>query len=114
MSIVYCYFCTSAPAVELTHGSTSSKLLPNLLSMVRNDNHPKYEFQNFVSQSMKQNSTNDVELVGNVTKVIDGDTLDINGIRIKLSLVDTPEEANQGIMKQRDLLKLYVRVRKVN
>ena len=89
-------FCTSAPAVELTHGSTSSKLLPNLLSMVRDDNHPKYEFQYFVSQPIKQNSTNDVELVGTVTKVIDGDTLDINGIRIRLSLVDTPERGQSG------------------
>jgi endonuclease YncB( thermonuclease family) len=28
--------------------------------------------------------------IGNVTKVIDGDTLDVNGIRIRLSLINTP------------------------
>jgi endonuclease YncB( thermonuclease family) len=28
---------------------------------------------------------------GNVTNIVDGDTLDVNGIRIRLSLVNTPE-----------------------
>ena len=28
---------------------------------------------------------------GNITKVVDGDTIDVNGIRIRLSLVNTPE-----------------------
>jgi len=89
-------FCTSAPATGLTRGSTASKLLPNLQFMVGDDTHPKYEFQYFVSLPMKQNSTNDVKLVGTVTQVIDGDTLDINGIRIRLSLVDTPERGQSG------------------
>jgi len=35
--------------------------------MVGDGTHPKYEFQYFVSIPMKQNSTNDVELVGTVT-----------------------------------------------
>ena len=38
----------------------------------------------------------DIELVGNVTKIVDGDTLDINGIRIRLALVDTPERGQPG------------------
>ena len=42
------------------------------------------------------NQRNDIELVGNVTKVVDGDTLDINGIRIRLALVDTPEIGQPG------------------
>ena len=32
--------------------------------------------------------------IGNVTKVIDGDTLDVNGIRIRLSLINTPRIRN--------------------
>jgi endonuclease YncB( thermonuclease family) len=33
----------------------------------------------------------DIELEGIVNYVVDGDTLDINDIRIRLALVDTPE-----------------------
>jgi endonuclease YncB( thermonuclease family) len=31
-----------------------------------------------------------LNVIGNVTKVIDGDTLDVNGTRIRLSLINTP------------------------
>jgi len=37
-----------------------------------------------------------IELSGPVTNVVDGDTLDINGIRIRLALVNTPEEGQPG------------------
>ena len=33
---------------------------------------------------------------GKVTKIVDGDTIDIDGIRIRLSLVNTPERNEQG------------------
>ena len=45
---------------------------------------------------VNENQTSDIELVGIVTKVVDGDTLDINGIRIRLALVDTPEINQPG------------------
>ena len=38
----------------------------------------------------------DIELEGIVNYVIDGDTLDINDIRIRLALVDTPERGQDG------------------
>ena len=38
----------------------------------------------------------DIELEGIVNYVIDGDTLDINDIRIRLALVDTPEREQDG------------------
>jgi nuclease-like protein len=37
-----------------------------------------------------------IELAGKVNHVVDGDTLDINDIRIRLSLVDTPERGDPG------------------
>jgi micrococcal nuclease len=44
---------------------------------------------------------------GNVTKVVDGDTLDVNGIRIRLSLIDTPEVGMKNYTEAKDLaLKL--------
>jgi len=50
-----------------------------------------------VSESRQnQNKTTEIELSGNVTHVADGDTLDINGIRIRLSLVNTPERGQDG------------------
>jgi len=49
-----------------------------------------------VSMDVSNNQSNDIELVGIVTKVVDGDTLDINGIRIRLALVDTPEIGQPG------------------
>jgi len=49
-----------------------------------------------VSMDVRDNQSNDIELVGIVTKVVDGDTLDINGIRIRLALVDTPEIGQPG------------------
>jgi micrococcal nuclease len=45
-----------------------------------------------------------VELVGNVTYVVDGDTLDINGIRIRLSLVDTPERGQPGYKEAKEFV----------
>lgn len=47
--------------------------------------------QTAVSNEENQNKSSDIELEGIVTKVVDGDTLDINGTRIRLALVDTPE-----------------------
>ena len=49
-----------------------------------------------VLMDVSNNQSNDIELVGSVTKVVDGDTLDINGIRIRLALVDTPEIGQPG------------------
>ena len=48
------------------------------------------------STAVNSNQSNAIELIGTVTKVVDGDTLDINGIRIRLALVDTPEMGQPG------------------
>jgi micrococcal nuclease len=58
-----------------------------------------FYFDKFVipaSMDVNENQSSDIELVGIVTKVVDGDTLDINGIRIRLALVDTPEINQPG------------------
>ena len=46
-----------------------------------------------------------IELEGKVTYVVDGDTLDINDIRIRLSLVDTPERGQDGYKEAKDFVK---------
>jgi micrococcal nuclease len=40
---------------------------------------------------------------GNVTKVVDGDTVDVNGIRIRLSLINTPEIGMKNYTEAKDL-----------
>jgi nuclease-like protein len=44
----------------------------------------------------KPTLSDEIELAGKVNHVVDGDTLDINDIRIRLSLVDTPERGDLG------------------
>ncbi len=47
----------------------------------------------------------DIEFEGIVNYVIDGDTLDINDIRIRLALVDTPERWQDGYKEAREFVK---------
>ena len=39
---------------------------------------------------------------GKVTEVVDGDTLDVNNVRIRLALVNTPEVYETGYFDARD------------
>jgi micrococcal nuclease len=68
-------------------------------------NQPDYNIQHSVSQHTSQNKTSDIELAGIVTKVIDGDTLDINGTRIRLALVDTPERGQPGFYEAKKFVE---------
>jgi micrococcal nuclease len=47
----------------------------------------------------------DIELEGTVNYIVDGDTLDINDIRIRLSLVDTPERGQEGYKEAKEFVK---------
>ena len=47
----------------------------------------------------------DIELGGTVNYIVDGDTLDINDIRIRLSLVDTPERGQEGFKQAKEFVK---------
>jgi micrococcal nuclease len=71
-----------------TYGNESDKLAINS-KKISQDYSASIQFQLIVLNATNQD--NGVELVGNVTHVVDGDTLDINGVRVRLSLVDTPE-----------------------
>jgi micrococcal nuclease len=78
------------------HANSSIRSELNLKIINVND---AFYFDKFVipaSMDVNENQSSDIELVGIVTKVVDGDTLDINGIRIRLALVDTPEINQPG------------------
>ena len=57
-----------------------------------------------IAQIINETKSEGVELVGNVTYVVDGDTLDINDIRVRLSLVDTPERGQPGYKEAKDFV----------
>jgi micrococcal nuclease len=48
---------------------------------------------------------NNIEFEGTVTYVVDGDTLDIDDNRIRLSLVNTPERGQEGYMEAKRLVQ---------
>jgi hypothetical protein len=52
----------------------------------------------------KPASSDEIELAGEVNYVVDGDTLDINDIRIRLSLVDTPERGQDGYQEAKNFI----------
>gem|GEM_PF-437552 len=99
-------FAVISQSLVSVHASTSSRLDPSIQDLNLNDNQLTYGIQTSVSNSndQNQNKSSDIELEGIVTKVVDGDTLDINGTRIRLALVDTPERGQPGF----DQAKEYV------
>lgn len=61
-------------------------------------------FQSLILKATNHSGANGIELSGNVTHVVDGDTLDINGIRVRLSLVNTPERGQPGFKEAKDFV----------
>lgn len=58
------------------------------------------------TKSPEENKKHDnIEFEGTVTYIVDGDTLDINDNRIRLSLVNTPERGQEGYMDAKKLLQ---------
>lgn len=88
---------------HITYGTELNKLTPNSTKNSRVYSDSNW-FQSIVLNGTDQNKDNDIELVGNVTYVVDGDTLDINGIRVRLSLVDTPERGQPGFKEAKEFV----------
>jgi Staphylococcal nuclease homologue len=109
--ITFCYvsgilfLIVACHPLALTYGNASNKLDPLVQDLTRNGFQPDYKIQHSVSQHSSQNKTSDVELAGIVTKVVDGDTLDINGTRVRLALVDTPERGQPGFFEAKKFVE---------
>ena len=78
----------------------------------QSENKEYYRIQEIVAQNQNANTSDDIELEGTVTKVVDGDTLDINGTRIRLAIVDTPERGQPGYDKAKILLNHFALVKR--
>ena len=84
----------------------NNKYAPDLnLQLLNQDRIYTENFLVPTSSEVTENQSNDIELVGIVTKVVDGDTLDINGIRIRLALVDTPEMNQPGYDQAKEFVE---------
>lgn len=89
--IVMSFLILISQSFVWVHANSSIKSDSNLKIMNPDDTIYSEKFVIPASMDVNENQSSDIELVGIVTKVVDGDTLDINGIRIRLALVDTPE-----------------------
>ena len=101
--IVMSFLILISQSIVLVHANIPIRSDSNLKIMNLDDN---IYSEKLVTPSIdiNDNQSSDIELVGIVTKVVDGDTLDINGIRIRLALVDTPEINQPGY----DLAKQFL------
>jgi micrococcal nuclease len=110
IGISYCLFAIAfltviGQSLVPIHANTADKLDADIQDLNFNDNHSWYGILNSVSNDENQNKSSDIELKGIVTKVVDGDTLDINGTRIRLALVDTPERGQPGFDQAKEFVE---------
>jgi micrococcal nuclease len=117
-------YCVPTTSSNITTASTDTEAMIN--ELIKTGKFTEEEAKEFVSLTMQngtdgspvENNTinNDVnlpkptmkegiELSGAVTKVVDGDTLDVNNIRVRLALVDTPEIGENGYQSAKDFVK---------
>jgi Staphylococcal nuclease homologue len=91
-------------SVHFAYGNELNNSVPNLKDIDMAYNKSEHRSLYYASQIINQTKTETVELVGNVTHVVDGDTLDINGIRVRLTLVDTPEKGQPGFKEAKEFV----------
>lgn len=68
----------------------------------KDDGNDKEEKSSTLPKSTKIEG---IELSGPVTYIVDGDTLDVNDIRVRLALVDTPERGDIGYQPAKTFVK---------
>lgn len=103
--IVMSFLILISQSIVLVHANIPIRSDSNLKRMNLDDNIYSEKFVIHASTDVNVNQSSDIELVGIVTKVVDGDTLDINGIRIRLALVDTPEINQPGYDRAKQFLE---------
>jgi len=102
LGIVFVFFISQ---LVVSGHSISIDKVYSISKISQSENEEIYKIQEIVAQNQNGNTSGDIELEGIVTKVIDGDTLDINGTRIRLALVDTPERGQAGYDKAKNFVE---------
>lgn len=103
--IVMSFLILVSQSFVSVYANSSYRSELNLQIMNQDDAIYSEKFVIPISMDVNENQSSDIELVGIVTKVVDGDTLDINGIRIRLALVDTPEINQPGYDRAREFVE---------
>ena len=101
LSIVFVFFISQ---LVVSGHSISIDKVYSMSKISQSENKGIYKIQE-IAQNQNGNTNVDIELEGIVTKVVDGDTLDINGTRIRLALVDTPERGQAGYDKAKKFVE---------
>ena len=94
----YKYFCTIHPWIGgMIHVTDVPSLRFSLASIIDDKTLPKSS-SDIVQLDVIQNydETCSMCYVGKITKIIDGDTIHVDGKTVRLSLVDTPEKRDEG------------------
>ncbi|HEX6672246.1 MAG TPA: thermonuclease family protein [Nitrososphaeraceae archaeon] len=81
---------------DIQEGNDNTKDIKNNYPINIKDDNKEEEKEESEPTLPKPTLSDEIELAGKVNHVVDGDTLDINDIRIRLSLVDTPERGDPG------------------
>ena len=102
--IVVSFLILISQSIVLVHANIPIRSDSNL-KIMNLDDAISEKFVIHALMDANENQSSDIELVGIVTKVVDGDTLDINGIRIRLALVDTPEINQPGYDRAKQFLQ---------
>ena len=95
------------PADETSKNSNKNKIvIYNDKDNYKDTEQKKVQSKSAVpSPKEYETQEEDIELEGTVNYIVDGDTLDINDIRIRLSLVDTPERGQEGYKEAKEFVK---------
>ena len=101
LGIVFVFFISQ---LVVSGHSISIDKVYSISKISQSENEEIYKIQE-IAQNQNGNTSDDIELEGIVTKVVDGDTLDINGTRIKLAIVDTPERGQAGFDKAKNFVE---------
>lgn len=102
LGIVFVFFTSQ---LVVSGNSLTIDKVYSISKISHSENEEIYKIQEIVAHNQDGNTSRDIELEGIVTKVIDGDTLDINGIRIRLAIVDTPERGQAGFDKAKNFVE---------
>lgn len=95
------------PEYDTPENSNKNKIVIHNDKEDNKDNEQKEaQFKSAVpSPKEYETQQEDIELEGIVNYIVDGDTLDINDIRIRLSLVDTPERGQEGFKQAKEFVQ---------
>lgn len=90
------------PLVSSTYGQSSD------LDTVMEEAQKSLDERNNLNTTVALSSptiAEGIEISGPVTYIVDGDTLDVNDIRIRLALVNTPEDGQPGFDSAKDFVE---------